>query len=86
MDAKRILEKYLDILRQIMPQDFTEEQLGEPMLDLGINSFTVVEIMVRLEQAFNVDFPDSRITPGLFASPQTIYEELIALMSTNEEI
>ena len=86
MDAENTFVKFMDSLRQILPGNFAEEQLGQPMLDLGVNSFMVIEIMVKLEQAFNINFPDSLINPGLFASPQTLYEGMAALVSTNEDI
>lgn len=86
MTTDIFLSRYVDILRQFIKLEYTEIQLNEPMLDLGINSFDVIEIMAALEEAFNVEFPDNLISPELFISPQTLYNGLMTIISKKDEI
>ena len=79
------VSKYVDILRQFTTQEFTERQLDEPMVDLGINSFNAIEIMIAIEVEFNVEFPDSLINPEVFISPKTLYEGLMTVIDRNDE-
>jgi len=74
------VSKYVDILRQFTTQEFKEGQLNETMADLGINSFNAIEIMIAIEVEFNVEFPDSLISPELFISPRTLYEGLMTVI------
>jgi len=84
MDKDFILSKYVDILRRFINQECI--QLDEPMLDSGINSFDVIEIMAALEETFNIEFTDNLINPELFISPQTLYNGLITILSKRNEI
>ncbi len=79
------LTKYLNIFKRYITQEFTEEQLDVPMLDLGINSFTVIEIMIVLEENFKIAFPDSLINPDLFYSPKTLFEGLMTVINASND-
>lgn len=78
------LTKYIDILKRYTIEEFTEKQMNVTMLDLGINSFRVIEIMIVLEGEFGINFPDSLITPDLFHSPKTFYDGLMTVLEAGE--
>jgi len=80
------VSKFVNILRQFTMQEFTEGQMDEPMLDLGINSYNAIEIMIAIEVEYNVEFPDSLISPELFISPRTLYKGLMTAIDRKEEI
>lgn len=86
MITDSFLNKYVDIIKPFIKLECEEIQLDEPMLDLGINSFNVIEIMAILEETFNVEFPDNLITPELFISPQTLYNGLLTIISKKGDI
>lgn len=79
------LTKYINIFTHYTTQEFTEEQLDVAMVDLGINSFMVIEIMILIEEEFNVDFPVSLIKPDLFFSPKTLFEGLMTLVNASND-
>ncbi len=79
------LTKYINIFKGCTTQEFTEEQLDVSMLELGINSFMVIEIMIVIEKEFNIAFPDSLINPDLFSSPKTLFEGLMMVINTSND-
>lgn len=79
------LTKYTNIFKRYTTQEFTEEQLEVPMLDLGVNSFTIIEIMIVIEKEFNVDFPDRLINPDLLYSPKTLFEGLMMVINESND-
>ena len=86
MNTDTYISRYVDILSQFIKQECAEIQLDESMLNFGINSFDVIEILVALEAAFNVEFPDSLISPELFDSPQTLYNGLLTILNRKDEV
>ena len=78
------LTKYINIFNRYTTQELTEEQLDVSMLDLGINSYIVIEIMIVIEEEFKVNFPDSFISPDLFFSPKTLYEGLMKVLNIGD--
>lgn len=85
MDNDIYMRRYIDTIMQFIKQEDAEIQMDKPMLEIGINSYEVIEIMIALEEEFNVQFPDSLIGPELFISLQTIYEGLMTLIDENDE-
>ena len=81
MDSNMYMRKYMDVIKQFIKQEDTEIQLDKPLLEMGINSYDVIEIMVALEEAFSIEFPDRIICPELFTSFQTIYDGLMTLVA-----
>ncbi|GLB25324.1 hypothetical protein LXJ15735_15650 [Lacrimispora xylanolytica] len=78
------LTKYIDILKRYTKEEFTEKQMDITMLDLGINSFRVIEMMIVLEGEFGINFPDSIITADLFHSPKTFYDGLMKVIEADK--
>ena len=56
---------------------------GLPLQEYGLDSLAAVNIVVDLEEQFNVVFPDDRITHALFASAQTLWSTLSELVAAN---
>ena len=79
------LTKYIDILKRYTTEEFTENQMDVSMLELGINSFKVIEIMIVIEEEFGINFPDSLITPDLFHSPKTFYDGLTKVLEDGKK-
>jgi acyl carrier protein len=53
---------------------------GDRLADLGLTSFGIVQFVVALEDAFEVDFPDEMITALTFASVGSLWEALRPLL------
>jgi acyl carrier protein len=59
------MKRLTDILRNVL--DVQEEQIKDNsnfVKDLGADSLTVVEIIMEIEEAFNIEIPDEE-TQGL---------------------
>ena len=62
-----------------------ERKMEKSMLELGINSSMVIQIMIMIEDEFNIIFPDDIITPELFLSPMTLYDGLLKIVDDEHE-
>ena len=58
MDTKK---KYMTIISRFISQQCTERKMEKSMLELGINSSMVIQIMIMIEDEFNIIFPDDII-------------------------
>jgi acyl carrier protein len=45
-----------------------------PMHMLGVDSLEIVELIVDLEEQYNISFPEDFLTPQVFATPMTIWD------------
>lgn len=54
----------------------TEIDPGASLPELGMDSLEVVELIVELEDCFAFTFPESLLTPQVFATPGTIWEAI----------
>ena len=79
------LEKYINIFKRYTIEELTEEQLETPMQELGISSFTVLEILIIIEDEFQIDFPDYLISTDLFFSPKTLFEGVMKVINANKK-
>ena len=77
------LEKYMNIFKRYTKEEFTKEQFEIPMLELGINSFTVLEMLIVIEDEFQIDFPDDLIVTELFYSPKTLFEGVMKVINAD---
>jgi len=51
------------------------------LTDYGLDSLTAVNIVVDLEQRFNVIFPDEKIMHAVFSSARTLWDALSELLA-----
>jgi acyl carrier protein len=47
-----------------------------PLASLGVDSLDIIELVVKLEDMFDVEIPPDRVTPETFATPASI-EQLL---------
>lgn len=59
----------MNIISRFISQQCTERKMEKSMLELGINSSMVIQIMIMIEDEFNIIFPDDIITPGIIFIP-----------------
>jgi acyl carrier protein len=53
-----------------------------PLSDLGLDSMRTIQLMLELEAAFGVTFPDESLTPETFATAEALWKVLGSLPST----
>ncbi|MGZ2357919.1 phosphopantetheine-binding protein [Streptomyces sp. 372A] len=57
----------------------------EPLLadlytpDYGLDSLAMVELMLGIEDAYGISFPDDLVDPGIFTTPQGLWNVVSAL-------
>lgn len=61
--------------------DFGAIDKGADLYDLGLSSLTTVNIMLAIEDEFDIEFPDNRLARQTFSSVESlsdVVEELLA--------
>ena len=77
-------EKFLTILRQYLesPDNAQEIPPDRELEELGFNSFSAIMLLLELEEAFNIVFPDSMLTPEVFRTVSTLQSSIRSLISS----
>jgi acyl carrier protein len=74
MSASTTHDQIRDILSEHarMPADASTLSDGDDLYDSGMTSHASVQVMLALEEAFDVEFPDSMLTRSVFGSIASI--------------
>lgn len=74
MSAPSITDQIRDILAEHarMPVDPATLSDNDDLYDCGMTSHASVQVMLGLEEAFDVEFPDSMLTRSVFGSIASI--------------
>jgi acyl carrier protein len=49
------------------------------LLDLGMDSASLVALVIKIEDEFGVQFPDELLTPETFETPATLWQAVCTL-------
>ncbi|MES4905952.1 MULTISPECIES: phosphopantetheine-binding protein [unclassified Streptomyces] len=77
-------QRFEDLVLGVLPQHSRHAPL-DPALDLktaGLDSMATIELLVRLEEAYGVDFPDAALSGETFATPAALWRVLTAQRDT----
>ncbi|MGY0061550.1 phosphopantetheine-binding protein [Streptomyces sp. LZ34] len=77
-------QRFEDLVLGVLPPHSRHAPL-DPALDLktaGLDSMATVELLVRLEEAYDVDFPDAALSGESFATPAALWRVLTAQRAT----
>ena len=83
MDKDTLTKKVLEVLSDILPDidagklDMTAELTTE----YGVNSVSIIQFIVGLEQAFNIEFDDSELALGLYYDMNDVVKAVAAKVS-----
>lgn len=83
MDKDTLTKKYWRFLSDILPDidagklDMTAELTTE----YGVNSVSIIQFIVGLEQAFNIEFDDSELALGLYYDMNDVVKAVAAKVS-----
>lgn len=61
MDRAKLLEKFRTAASEIAERDFDSLKEESAIVDLGLDSLVVLEVVGELEQAFDVRIPDDKL-------------------------
>jgi acyl carrier protein len=53
------------------------------LADLGLGSIQIVDLLVDLEQAFDIVFTDELLAPDTFGTPRSLWKSIANLLSTS---
>lgn len=67
-EFEKLLRNYLPLLR-----DDTPLAPAMSMADLGLDSMSTVGLLVDVEEAFGVQFPDDALVPETFSTPESLW-------------
>ena len=62
-----------------LPVDITALTTDADLYQVGLTSHASVNVMLALEDAFDVEFPDSMLRKGTFESIESIHAALVEL-------
>ena len=80
MDKDTLTKKVLEVFSDILPDidagklDMTAELTTE----YGVNSVSIIQFIVGLEQAFNIEFDDSELALGLYYDMNDVVKAVAA--------
>ncbi|WP_078764232.1 phosphopantetheine-binding protein [Marinactinospora thermotolerans] len=74
-------EKFENTLRESLPFLAPDEELREDMslMGAGLDSMGIVQLLSRLEDAYDVRFRDEALTLETFETPGTLWKVLTGL-------
>ncbi|CAM5410716.1 hypothetical protein GCM10010329_76870 [Streptomyces spiroverticillatus] len=72
----RPAERYENVLAELLPRLAEERPLpaGRGLRDAGLDSMAVVELLVRLEEAYDIAIPDDELGPEAFETVGSLWE------------
>lgn len=77
-----MIEKIIMVILEQLNVNLTKEQVSESskLEDIGVHSLNFVQVIVALEDEFNVEFDDNELEISRFHTVQDLYEELVTLI------
>ena len=77
--TKKVLEAFSDILPDIDAGKL--DMTAELTTEYGVNSVSIIQFIVGLEQAFNIEFDDSELALGLYYDMNDVVKAVAAKVS-----
>lgn len=77
-----IRDRYEQVLRKYLPEPATEHPIAydADLGTLGIDSISAINLLLDLEETFEVSFPGSLLTPELFSTVGYLEQTLASLV------
>lgn len=78
---------YAEKIRQILGKhsrlniDFGEVGIDQDLYEIGLTSLTTVNIMLAIEDEFDIEFPDNKLNRQTFESIESLVEVVEELLS-----
>ena len=76
-----------DIIREILtkharlPQDLSQIAITDDLYELGLTSLSTVNIMLAIEDAFDIEFPDTKLNRKTFSSIESLADTVAELVN-----
>ena len=80
MDVETISKEIKNYIRQNITASDVAIDASTPLDDAGIDSFSIVEIILFIEQQYGVVIPDEQLVPENFRTIEALSTTVMALM------
>ncbi|MGL5346352.1 MAG: phosphopantetheine-binding protein [Peptostreptococcaceae bacterium] len=76
MDKNEMMTKYYDVVNKYVDLDVSQLDFSISLNEIGLNSFNAIQILVDLEETFEIEFPDEKVVPEMFETIGSIFHTL----------
>lgn len=72
--SEQMDEKVIGVLRKYIDAAERDKEISmdSPLDELGLDSFKAIYLLLDLEEAFQIQIPDSLLMPEIFSSPTSL--------------
>lgn len=83
MDKEALTAKVLKIFSEVLPEIDTDklDMTAELTATYGVNSVSIIQFIVGLENAFGIEFADSELALGLYYDMNDVVKAVAAKIS-----
>lgn len=83
--SSKVDEKVVEVLRETaeLAED-VEITDATSLIELGIDSFVAIQVLVGLEESLGIQFPDSMLTPEIFETAGSLIKAIEESVAKNE--
>ena len=75
------INRILDVINEFENIEINDKQLDEKLSELGMDSITFIQIIVKLEETFDCEIPDSKL---LISEMNTVHKMFDVLQELYE--
>ncbi|WIG95678.1 phosphopantetheine-binding protein [Myxococcus sp. SDU36] len=74
MTTEEMRSRLVEVLREFLPRVAPGEpvEMARPLNELGLDSMSAINLMLALEGAFDISFPDALLTAETFHTAATL--------------
>jgi acyl carrier protein len=82
LTTEQVQEKIIAILRGYLDQEKKDVDIPADigLTELGLDSFKAIYLLLDLEEAFQIQIPDSVLAPEIFVSPASLKNVVESLL------
>lgn len=80
MTEKEVFEKIAELIAEIMETEIEIKPESRLTEDIGLISIGYVELVVEMEEAFSISFPDDMLTNNNLITVQDIVDNVMKLL------
>ncbi|MFY2557188.1 MULTISPECIES: phosphopantetheine-binding protein [Myxococcus] len=74
MNTDEVRTRLIEVIREFLPRVAPDEpvEMARPCNEMGLDSMNAINLMLALEGAFEISFPDALLTAETFHSPASL--------------
>jgi acyl carrier protein len=82
MNSDQIPEKVVGVLRNYIDASNRDKEISmeAPLDEMGLDSFHSIYLLLDLEEAFQIQIPDSLLSPEIFGSPKSLKDAIASIL------